>query len=96
MSRSLASRRLRWQAAGRPGGKGQSPVVPRGFEKRQEVDPVWPPVQVPLRGDPAAVVIRPGYLDGHWTKASWTDQGVHDKVGTDCRRRGVDKSHAMV
>jgi len=33
------------------------------------------------RGDPAAVVIRPGYLDGHWTKASWTDQGVRDKVG---------------
>ena len=24
------------------------------------------------RSDPAAVVIRPGYLDGHWTKASWT------------------------
>jgi SAM-dependent methyltransferase len=33
------------------------------------------------RSDPGAVVIRPGYLDGHWTKASWTDQGVHDKVG---------------
>jgi len=33
------------------------------------------------RGDPAAVVIRPGYLDGHWTKTSWTDQGVRDKVG---------------
>jgi SAM-dependent methyltransferase len=33
------------------------------------------------RGDPAAVVIRPGYRDGHWTKASWTDQGVRDKVG---------------
>jgi SAM-dependent methyltransferase len=33
------------------------------------------------RGDPAAVVIHPGYLDGHWTKASWTDQGVRDKVG---------------
>ena len=32
------------------------------------------------RGDPAAVVIRPGYLDGHWTKASWTSQGVRDKV----------------
>jgi hypothetical protein len=29
---------------GRPGGKGQSPVVPReGFKKRQEVDPAsWP------------------------------------------------------
>jgi SAM-dependent methyltransferase len=33
------------------------------------------------RGNPSAVVIRPGYLDGHWTKASWTDQGVRDKVG---------------
>ncbi|ONK09825.1 class I SAM-dependent methyltransferase [Streptomyces sp. MP131-18] len=33
------------------------------------------------RGDPDAVVIGPGYLDGHWTKASWTDRGVRDKVG---------------
>ena len=33
------------------------------------------------RSDPAAVVIRPGYLDGHWTKESWTDRGVRDKVG---------------
>ncbi|MEV6305423.1 class I SAM-dependent methyltransferase [Actinoplanes sp. NPDC051861] len=33
------------------------------------------------RGDPEAVVIRPGYRDGHWTTASWTDQGVRDKVG---------------
>ncbi|TLS47203.1 methyltransferase domain-containing protein [Streptomyces montanus] len=33
------------------------------------------------RGDLEAVVIRPGYLDGHWTKASWTDKGVRDKVG---------------
>jgi hypothetical protein len=34
------------------------------------------------RSDPIAVVIRPGYLDGRWTKASWTDQGVRgDKVG---------------
>jgi SAM-dependent methyltransferase len=33
------------------------------------------------RSDPAAIVIRPGYLDGHWTRASWTDQGVRDKVG---------------
>jgi SAM-dependent methyltransferase len=33
------------------------------------------------RSDPAAVVIRPGYLDGHWTKASWTSNGVRDKVG---------------
>jgi SAM-dependent methyltransferase len=33
------------------------------------------------RSDPQAVVIRPGYLDGHWTRASWTDRGVRDKVG---------------
>jgi SAM-dependent methyltransferase len=33
------------------------------------------------RGDLEAVVIRPGYLDGHWTRASWTDQGLRDKVG---------------
>jgi SAM-dependent methyltransferase len=33
------------------------------------------------RSDPEAVVIRPGYLDGHWTKESWTDQGIRDKVG---------------
>lgn len=33
------------------------------------------------REDPAAVVIRPGYLDSHWTKHSWTDQGIRDKVG---------------
>lgn len=33
------------------------------------------------RSDPRAVVIRPGYLDGGWTRASWTDQGVRDKVG---------------
>ncbi|GGM97015.1 SAM-dependent methyltransferase [Actinoplanes campanulatus] len=33
------------------------------------------------RDDQTAVVIRPGYLDGHWTKASWTDQGVRARVG---------------
>lgn len=33
------------------------------------------------RSDNAAVVIRPGYLDGSWTRHSWTDQGVRDKVG---------------
>lgn len=33
------------------------------------------------RSDPQAVVIRPGYLDSHWTKASWTSKGVRDKVG---------------
>src|ERR1700733_6991999 len=34
---------------GRPGGKGQSPVVPRGFEKRQEVDPAWLPAHLASR-----------------------------------------------
>jgi len=33
------------------------------------------------RSDGDTVVIRPGYLDGHWTKESWTDQGLRDKVG---------------
>ena len=33
------------------------------------------------RGDPDGVVIRPGYLNPHWTKESWTDQGIRDKVG---------------
>jgi SAM-dependent methyltransferase len=33
------------------------------------------------RRDPDAVVIRPGYFDRHWTTASWSDQGVRDKVG---------------
>jgi SAM-dependent methyltransferase len=33
------------------------------------------------RSDLDAVVIRPGYLDSHWTRESWTDAGVRDKVG---------------
>lgn len=33
------------------------------------------------RADPAAVVIRPGYRDGHWTKASWSSGGVRARVG---------------
>lgn len=33
------------------------------------------------RTDPEKVLVRPGYLDGHWTKRSWTDRGVRDKVG---------------
>lgn len=33
------------------------------------------------RSDPDAVVVHPGYLDGHWTTDSWTDRGVRDKVG---------------
>lgn len=31
--------------------------------------------------DRDAVVIRPGYLDQKWTKESYTDRGVRDKVG---------------
>ncbi len=33
------------------------------------------------RTDPAAVVVRPGYLDGAWTTESWTNRGIRDKVG---------------
>lgn len=33
------------------------------------------------RTDPASVIIGPGYLDGYWTTASWTDRGLRDKVG---------------
>jgi SAM-dependent methyltransferase len=54
----------------RPGGVfvhvGVHPCFCGGFADRRDLD---------------AVVIRPGYLDGHWTKASWTDHGVRDKVG---------------
>jgi SAM-dependent methyltransferase len=54
----------------RPGGVfvhvGVHPCFCGGFADRRDLD---------------AVVIRPGYRDGHWTKASWTDQGVRDKVG---------------
>jgi SAM-dependent methyltransferase len=33
------------------------------------------------RTDSEAIVVRPGYLDGHWTTNSWTDRGLRDKVG---------------
>jgi SAM-dependent methyltransferase len=33
------------------------------------------------RSDPDAIIVRPGYLHGHWTKDSWTDRGLRDKVG---------------
>lgn len=33
------------------------------------------------RTDPDAVIVRPGYLDRHWTRQSWTDKGIRDKVG---------------
>jgi SAM-dependent methyltransferase len=35
------------------------------------------------RSDPEAIIVRPGYLDGHWTKESWTDKGLRDKVGAE-------------
>lgn len=54
----------------RPGGVfvhvGVHPCFCGGFADRSNLD---------------AVLIRPGYLDGHWTKVSWTDQGVRAKVG---------------
>jgi SAM-dependent methyltransferase len=54
----------------RPGGLfvhiGTHPCFCGGFADRSDLD---------------AVVIRPGYVDGHWTKASWSDQGIRDKVG---------------
>jgi len=33
------------------------------------------------RSDQEAILIRPGYLDEHWTKESFTSAGVRDKVG---------------
>jgi SAM-dependent methyltransferase len=33
------------------------------------------------RSDPDAVVIQPGYMDAHWTKASYTERGVRIRVG---------------
>jgi SAM-dependent methyltransferase len=33
------------------------------------------------RSDPDGIVIGPGYRDGSWTRDSWTDQGIRDKVG---------------
>jgi SAM-dependent methyltransferase len=54
----------------RPGGVfvhvGVHPCFCGGFADRSDLD---------------AIVIRPGYLNGHWTTASWTDQGVRAKVG---------------
>jgi SAM-dependent methyltransferase len=34
------------------------------------------------RSDPAAVVVRPGYLEAHWTKASYTDRGIRARLGS--------------
>lgn len=54
----------------RPGGRfvhvGVHPCFCGGFADHSDRD---------------AVVIRPGYLDGHWTKQAWTDAGVRAKVG---------------
>lgn len=54
----------------RPGGVfvhvGVHPCFCGGFADRSDLD---------------AVVIHPGYLNGHWTRASWTDQGVRARVG---------------
>ncbi|MFE9725102.1 class I SAM-dependent methyltransferase [Streptomyces sp. NPDC005794] len=33
------------------------------------------------RADAEAVVVRPGYRDAGWTRESWTDRGLRDKVG---------------
>ncbi|MCK2238802.1 MULTISPECIES: class I SAM-dependent methyltransferase [unclassified Crossiella] len=33
------------------------------------------------RSEPAAIVINPGYRDTYWTTASWTADGLRDKVG---------------
>lgn len=35
------------------------------------------------RSDASNVVVKEGYLDGHWTTDSWTDRGVRDKVGAE-------------
>jgi SAM-dependent methyltransferase len=45
---------------------GVHPCFCGGFADRTESD---------------AIVVRPGYIDGHWTKQSWTDKGLRDKVG---------------
>lgn len=37
------------------------------------------------RSDPSTVIIKPGYLDSNWTTASYTDQGIRDKVGAEHR-----------
>jgi ubiquinone/menaquinone biosynthesis C-methylase UbiE len=47
------------------------------------------------RTDPRAVVIAPGYLDTYWTRDSWTDQGIRDKVGA-THRPLPDLLHAFL
>ncbi len=45
--------------------------------------------------DRDAVVVRPGYLNGHWTYDSYTDQGIRDKVGA-MHRPMPDLLHAFL
>lgn len=45
--------------------------------------------------DRDAVVLRPGYLDTSWTKRSWTDRGIRDKVGA-MHRPLPDLLHAFL
>jgi SAM-dependent methyltransferase len=45
--------------------------------------------------DRDAVVIRPGYRDTYWTKESWTNQGIRDKVGA-VHRPLPDLLHAFL
>jgi SAM-dependent methyltransferase len=33
------------------------------------------------RSDRDAIIIRPGYRDGHWSTAGWNDEGIRRKVG---------------
>jgi len=33
------------------------------------------------RAEESGIVIQPGYLRTHFTKDSWTDRGIRDKVG---------------
>lgn len=45
--------------------------------------------------DRDVVLIRPGYLSTYWTKQSWTDQGLRDKVGA-MHRPMPELLHAFV
>jgi hypothetical protein len=72
----------------RPGGKGQNPVVPRAFEKREE-NPAWPSVQ------PNAAIERPLAWKAEAQDRALGDtdevsEGSSDKraLGSDARRAG--------
>jgi SAM-dependent methyltransferase len=47
------------------------------------------------RSDREAIVIRPGYLDRHWSNKAWTDQGVRARVGA-THRPLPDLLHAFL